>query len=577
MNPTLLQSNDKGLCLSLGRKARVLLLPHLLSRAVILLLYIFFTTTLINAQWQMNGVAVCDTAPNRIIFTFPRIAPDGLHGAYICWRDIRNGDLDIYAQRIDSSGRIQWQHNGIPIARIVGAQNFPRIASDSQGNAFVAWEDGRATNTFPYVQKLNRNGQTLWQTNGVKAAEAPGIFISIAADERGGCVLAWTDGDNVFAQRLDSTGRRTWSNNAVQLTNRPEPIYPGDVAIASDGSGGAVVAWSEGDYRLERIYAQRIDSVGKTLWTTNGVQLSDSSSNITVALAYVPTGQIIVTWVSESKLQKYVQKLDTSGKRLWNPNGIVLEGIGGGGGGEPRTTSDRHGGAFVGHGKRIQHLDSTGKKMWNQDGVLFITAEIGSTNSTQTFDGNQGVFNFTEFVKDGEGWLILAQWIDGRGLPRFGPDGKKMTPGIANGRQFNPVSIGDGRGAAIVCWNDNRNNTSAVYVARIDTTGVITSVHPEGRQIPAAPVLEQNYPNPFNPETTIEYEIPARGAVQLIIYDTLGREVLKLVNEQQEAGFYRVTWNGKNSRGEKVSSGPYYYRLLFNNNVPLTKKFILLR
>jgi hypothetical protein len=68
--------------------------------------------------------------------------------------------------------------------------------------------------------------------------------------------------------------------------------------------------------------------------------------------------------------------------------------------------------------------------------------------------------------------------------------------------------------------------------------------------------LQQNYPNPFNPGTTIQYDIEHDANVNLIIYDVLGREITRLINENKKAGSYSVFFNGS-----KLSSGIYFYRL----------------
>lgn len=73
--------------------------------------------------------------------------------------------------------------------------------------------------------------------------------------------------------------------------------------------------------------------------------------------------------------------------------------------------------------------------------------------------------------------------------------------------------------------------------------------------------LQQNYPNPFNPATHIDYELPEAGAVQLMIFDVLGREVVTLVAGEQSAGHHGVTWNATDKRGLRVSSGMYFYQL----------------
>ena len=74
--------------------------------------------------------------------------------------------------------------------------------------------------------------------------------------------------------------------------------------------------------------------------------------------------------------------------------------------------------------------------------------------------------------------------------------------------------------------------------------------------------LKQNEPNPFNPTTIIRYYVPAGGGrVVVRVYDLNGRLVSTLVDREESAGEKSVAWNGRNERGEEVSSGVYFYRL----------------
>jgi flagellar hook assembly protein FlgD len=75
------------------------------------------------------------------------------------------------------------------------------------------------------------------------------------------------------------------------------------------------------------------------------------------------------------------------------------------------------------------------------------------------------------------------------------------------------------------------------------------------------PALHENYPNPFNPQTTIAYELPQTESVRLTVYDILGREVVRLIDQTQAAGYHEVVWNGLDAAGNSVSSGIYLYRL----------------
>lgn len=69
-----------------------------------------------------------------------------------------------------------------------------------------------------------------------------------------------------------------------------------------------------------------------------------------------------------------------------------------------------------------------------------------------------------------------------------------------------------------------------------------------------------NYPNPFNPTTTINYQLPRNGFVTIKVYDLLGKEVAKLVNENKSAGYYKVDFNAS-----KLTSGIYICTITANN------------
>lgn len=94
--------------------------------------------------------------------------------------------------------------------------------------------------------------------------------------------------------------------------------------------------------------------------------------------------------------------------------------------------------------------------------------------------------------------------------------------------------------------------------------------------IPDEYFLAQNYPNPFNPITTIRYGLPEASHVNITIYNILGREVMSLVNEHKQAGYYNALWDSKSHQGIEVSSGVYFYRIKANDFIDV-KKMVLLR
>ena len=112
-----------------------------------------------------------------------------------------------------------------------------------------------------------------------------------------------------------------------------------------------------------------------------------------------------------------------------------------------------------------------------------------------------------------------------------------------------------------------------------DTSGEIFSQGTKEitlRPVPEEFALHQNYPNPFNPITTINYDLPKQTNVNLIIYDIMGREVVKLIQEEMPAGYQSITWNARNSFGLQVSAGIYFYQIQTSDFVK-TKKMVLLK
>ena len=89
--------------------------------------------------------------------------------------------------------------------------------------------------------------------------------------------------------------------------------------------------------------------------------------------------------------------------------------------------------------------------------------------------------------------------------------------------------------------------------------------------IPDKFYLSQNYPNPFNPVTNLEFGIPKLGFVSLKIYDVLGREMVTLVNETKEPGYYKIKFNAAD-----LASGVYFYRMEAGDFVEV-KKFVVMK
>ena len=115
-------------------------------------------------------------------------------------------------------------------------------------------------------------------------------------------------------------------------------------------------------------------------------------------------------------------------------------------------------------------------------------------------------------------------------------------------------------------------NNKSIKLKYTGTTGV----QDRDAGIPSKFALYANFPNPFNPTTSINYDLSARGKVELTIYNLVGEKVAELVKGEQGPGTYVATWDGRNSQGQSVASGLYLYRLKAGSFLE-TRKMLLLK
>jgi hypothetical protein len=224
-----------------------------------------------SPMWTTNGVVIAATDG---VQRNPRLIPDGMGGALIAYWDSRGGDFDIYAQRVDNSGNTQWLSNGVAVCLAAQDQITVRSVPDGTGGVVMAWLDTRDGDWNLYAQRLDASGNRYWQANGVGVVQAAGSQdeFSMVADGAGGAFIAWKDARDenadIYAQRLTASGVADWAPDGLLLCSAPgDQLSP---ALCPDGAGGALVAWEDQRSGVADIYAQRV-MAGGALWTPTPV------------------------------------------------------------------------------------------------------------------------------------------------------------------------------------------------------------------------------------------------------------------------------------------------------------------
>jgi hypothetical protein len=132
-------------------------------------------------------------------------------------------------------------------------------------------------------------------------------------------------------------------------------------------------------------------------------------------------------------------------------------------------------------------------------------------------------------------------------------------------------------------YSNLRTNSSSEYNILSDNLfreylgllGVDDFIDETNEDILSVTTLSGNYPNPFNPETTISFNIANQTNVELNVYNLKGQKVKTLINDKLSKGAHKVVWDGKNSSGQKVSSGVYFYRLKTPKLVSVKKMLLI--
>lgn len=133
---------------------------------------------LLNAQWSTNPAVNNSISTANNTQYKQKIVSDGSGGAIITWVDYRTGDGVIYVQKIDHSGIARWTTNGIAVSTISSNQYSPAIISDGFGGAIITWTETRTGVSIDiYAQKINASGIVQWTANGV-------AITTISSDER---------------------------------------------------------------------------------------------------------------------------------------------------------------------------------------------------------------------------------------------------------------------------------------------------------------------------------------------------------------------------------------------------------
>ncbi len=530
---------------------------------------------------------------------------DGLGNVYVTGRrTLNNTDLsDFVTIKYNTSGVQQWirvydnQHANGDIVSVLEIDNI--------GNVYVTGESYGVGTHFDYATiKYNSSGDELWvrRTNsgGQYSDDRP---YDMTVDNFGNVIVTGLGAGTV---KFNSSGDQQWVKG----------IHPGYInSIAADALGNVYITGPTSIPPAYNNAITKISSSGDSLWVkfiSNVTSNLRWSISIDKCLGYIYTSG---PRIEGNNISLMAVRYNSFGDSLWS--GIYI--------GNPAAAplsmvTDGLGNTYVtGFSNAYPNYDIITLKY---SPTSFFIHAVGKKNVGKSINDNQSTsdsifvdclsMNYATGdvnvkldsivhtkVSDLEIYLThnsptdntvtvdtLVYQAGGTGQNFFGtilndsasiPISSGTAPFTGTFRPRSPLSIFNGQGI-------NGSWVLKIYDRATGNTGILKAwsisfllsnnpigIEPISNELPDKFLLSQNFPNPFNPTTNIKFQLPNASFVKVTVFDMLGREVETLVNEQLNAGTYKVDWDAA-----KYSSGVYFYKLEAGNFIE-TKKMLMIK
>jgi hypothetical protein len=604
--------------------------------------------------WNADGTDVCSQTGIQLL---AGIVADGSGGAILAWEDRRAIEYKVYAQRVNTSGRVEWATNGIPVCGAAGYQASPRVVTDGSGGAILDWQDSRSGGLDVYAQRVNGSGAVQWTATGkaVCALANNQYLPALLADGGGGAFVAWADGrtaaEDIYAQHLDATGAPLWAADGVAVTTAAgQQMY---AALVPDALGGVIVAWNDSRNGCVGLYAQRISFEGLASWTANGVAVAVSPNYYDQLLGYIEAdgvGGAVLAWMRYGNgYDAYAQRLFSTG--LLGPAAPSIDDV--------RDVPNDQGGAvqvmWTGSGRdawpdysiesyalwrqldvaaaqaalargarRAGAAPAPGELRTSGDGAQatyweFIASIPGRGSEAYAYtvvtasDSTEGAIPWNRFVVDAREGSIPAFYSSaadsGYSVDNLAPAmpapftgtyaggtaslrwGASAAPDLFAFRLHRGTTAGftPGPGNLVATQQETAYDDAAgaprfYKLCAVDVHGNVSPyafLQPTGTAdvaaaLPRELALSSPAPNPLRSGATLRLALPHDADVALAVLDAQGRRVRTLLAGAQPAGEHAITWDGRDDGSRRVADGIYVVRLACEGRV-ITRRIAALR
>lgn len=496
----------------------------------------------------------------------------------ILWNDTRSGN-GLYYQLVDQSMQPILEPNGraVPLEGDLILPLMQSIVSPDNKLYFIYKTKG---NYIPHLQTIDYNGNLGFEDCGIQLTNTENYVIDWVNNF---VYLAWIKHcsgrtSKIMAQKYIN-GQPQWGNEGkVLVNNKANHFYQ-----LLDFKNGYLV-YSELNHSTKATYCKaiRFDIFGYPYPAWDFDEIYISSENIHPQTPLYSVGLmgddlvVILQMENVGSLNSYLlQRINAQAQKLWGAQGagIVIQNQ------DVNITNAiirEEALLFLARGNAgytYHCLDGLGNFQTPEAGIDIIPADYAPRDLTfACFDDGSSICAFSSSKNS----AYIGKDIY---ICKIGKDGTSMANSpvllcAARNEQIVP-SISTISHTAIVTWIDQRLgwNFAEIWANSVNCDTFIDE--PVQASITKSQILG-NYPNPFNPSTTISYSTSEDGVVRLCIYNIKGQLVNTLVNEPKCKGKHQITWQGKDSKNNSVSSGIYFVRMI-SNGKSFVHKLLLMK
>lgn len=459
-------------------------------------IYIQFVDENGSLLFDPGGLVICGNSENQ---TSPRIKAEN-GKAFVIWEDLRNYNMDVYAQKVTTDGNIHWEVDGKPISTEFGKQTAPRLTTDGFGGVYFIWSDERNSTVSDvdiYLQHVNSDNEPSFPENGLQICTAVGKQEGpiVRPDDSGGALTIWGDrrtgSIGLYVQHIDPGQGVTLEENGLQLYFGVD----GNVFDASSvylGDDRNLVYWEDTRWgsASPSVYGLIINSEFEYVIEQNGE--TDAfllgSNPYTASPKIVRSGNyLFMNFISTDEWGTFLQYYsifdisdnfsvvgNPEGQPLFVPDFAVNQNY-------SRLTSGDDGYIYIAwsdtryniswsYALFAQKYDAMGNPQWDPEGVL--VAALDGDNIVSDIKAVPGGGCIVTWAQENAGnQYLYSRLLDHNGNYGEGwsdPVGVAVLPGDHNG--FKSVMTPSGYFGA---WKDTRNGNADIYGQFIGFDGVL--------------------------------------------------------------------------------------------------------